>query len=111
MTLSDLLGFLAATLTTVSFVPQAWLAVRTRNTAGISLTMYALFLCGITAWLAYGLMIASWPIIIANAITIALASLVFGIALQNILKARRQRLSPAADGLASPATAEEGAWP
>lgn len=70
----DWLGFLAATLTTSSFVPQAWLTYRTRDVRGISLGMYGAFTLGIAAWLAYGLMLGAWPVIIANSVTLALAA-------------------------------------
>ena len=68
-----LIGYGAATLTTVSFVPQAWLTFRTRDVSGISLGMYSAFTTGIALWLVYGIVIGSWPIIIANIITVALA--------------------------------------
>jgi MtN3 and saliva related transmembrane protein len=68
------LGYCAATLTTASFVPQAWLIFRTRNVSGISLAMYSAFTLGIALWLAYGVMLGAWPIIIANIITLVLAS-------------------------------------
>jgi MtN3 and saliva related transmembrane protein len=61
-------------LTTASFVPQAWLIFRTRNVSGISLAMYSAFTLGIALWLAYGVMLGAWPIIIANIITLVLAS-------------------------------------
>ena len=70
----DWLGFAAATLTTSSFVPQAWLTFRTRDVSGISLGMYGAFTLGIVAWLIYGLMLGAWPVIIANGITLALAA-------------------------------------
>lgn len=70
---ADWLGYAAATLTTLSFVPQAWLTLRTRRVDGISLGMYSLFTLGIVLWLAYGWRLGEWPIIIANAITLALA--------------------------------------
>jgi MtN3 and saliva related transmembrane protein len=70
----ETLGYLAASLTTLSFVPQAWLTLRTRETRGISLGMYAAFTLGVALWLAYGVAIGRWPIIVANAITLALAA-------------------------------------
>ena len=70
----DWLGFAAATLTTSSFVPQAWLTFRTRDVSGISLAMYSAFTLGIVAWLVYGLMLGAWPVIIANGVTLALAA-------------------------------------
>ncbi len=76
MNLSDGVGTLAATLTTVAFVPQVWKVWHTQHTADISLAMYALFAAGVAMWLAYGLLLGAWPIIIANAITLLLASAV-----------------------------------
>ena len=70
MNLHDLIGYVAAALTTASFVPQAALTLRTRDVSGISLTMYAAFTIGVALWLAYGLALGKWPIIIANAITL-----------------------------------------
>jgi len=74
--LSELIGYPAAILTTVAFVPQAWKSWRTRDLSGISLPMYALFTLGVAFWLAYGLLIASTPVIIGNGITLVLATVV-----------------------------------
>ncbi|MBI2769338.1 MAG: SemiSWEET transporter [Burkholderiales bacterium] len=71
--LAEIVGYFAAFLTTCSFVPQAWLTFRTRNVSGISLGMYGVFAAGVALWLAYGLLLHAWPIVIANAITLALA--------------------------------------
>ncbi len=73
MTLHEPIGYLAAILTTCSFVPQAWRTYRTRDVSGISLGMYLVFACGVALWLMYGLLLAAWPIVTANAITLALA--------------------------------------
>jgi MtN3 and saliva related transmembrane protein len=72
--LTEWLGYAAAALTTTSFVPQAWLIFRTRDVSGISLAMYSAFTAGIALWLAYGVMLGAWPVIIANVITLALAT-------------------------------------
>jgi len=74
--LSTLFGYPAAFLTTIAFVPQAWQSWRTRDLSGISLPMYALFTLGVALWLGYGLAIGSLPVIVANAVTLALAALV-----------------------------------
>ena len=74
MTLTDLIGTLAAVLTTVSFLPQALHTFRTKDVRGISLGMYSAFTLGVALWLVYGLMIGAWPVVIANVITLALAS-------------------------------------
>ncbi len=72
----DWLGSAAATFTTASFIPQAWKVWHTRHTADISLGMYALFTLGVGLWLAYGILLTAWPIIIANCITLLLAGAV-----------------------------------
>jgi MtN3 and saliva related transmembrane protein len=73
MSAPELIGYLAAILTTCSFVPQAWLTFRTRNVSGISLGMYSVFASGVALWLTYGLLLSAWPIVLANSITLALA--------------------------------------
>ena len=70
---TDWVGYAAAFLTTCSFVPQAWLTFRSRDVRGISLGMYSVFATGVALWLAYGLLLRAWPIVVANAITLALA--------------------------------------
>lgn len=67
------LGYLAATLTTGSFVPQALHTFRSKDLSGISLGMYGAFTLGVALWLLYGLALGEWPIIIANLVTLALA--------------------------------------
>lgn len=76
MTLPDFIGSTAATLTTIAFIPQAWKVWRTRHTADISMGMYVLFTIGVALWLAYGILIGSWPVILANSFTLALAGAV-----------------------------------
>lgn len=78
----DWTGYLAAVLTTASFVPQAWLTFRTRDVRGISLGMYSVFAFGVALWLAYGLLLRAWPIVLANAITLALAIAILGMKLR-----------------------------
>jgi MtN3 and saliva related transmembrane protein len=73
MTLIDIVGSLAACLTTVSFMPQAWLSFKTRDVSGVSLGMYSVFTLGVALWLLYGLLLRAWPIVISNVITLALA--------------------------------------
>ena len=70
----DWLGYAAASLTTLSFVPQAWHTFQTRDVSGISLSMYGAFTLGVLLWLVYGVMLGAWPVIVANLITLALAT-------------------------------------
>lgn len=67
------LGFIAATLTTVSFVPQVIYCWTTKDTRSISFGMYVCFCLGVLLWLIYGLLIEQWPIVIANCLTLLLA--------------------------------------
>jgi MtN3 and saliva related transmembrane protein len=73
MTLTELMGYAAATLTTLSFVPQALHTFRTRDVSGISLGMYSMFTAGVAFWLIYGLLLQAWPIVMANVVTLVLA--------------------------------------
>ena len=75
-------GFAAAFLTTFSFVPQAVMAIRTRNTSGISRGMYLMFTAGVALWLVYGLALDSWPMIFANTVTLVLAATILAMKLR-----------------------------
>ncbi|EYC52750.1 membrane protein [Hylemonella gracilis str. Niagara R] len=71
--MTDLIGYLAAGLTTLSFLPQALHTFRTRDVSGISLGMYTLFTTGVALWVAYGALMASGPLLAANVVTLSLA--------------------------------------
>lgn len=71
--LIEIIGLIAATLTTLSFLPQTIKIIQTKNTQSISLVMYLAFTSGVLSWLVYGILIISWPIILANAVTLCLA--------------------------------------
>lgn len=77
------IGYLAATLTTLSFVPQAAKTIRSRDTSGISLGMYVVFTLGIVAWFLYGIALGSWPMIVSNAITFVLAAVILVLKLRH----------------------------
>jgi MtN3 and saliva related transmembrane protein len=79
MNIERIVGLGAATLTTVSFIPQVWRSWKTHDTRGISLSMYAVFTLGIALWLAYGVFLGDLPIILANIVTLALASVVLAL--------------------------------
>ena len=75
-------GYVAATLTTLSFLPQAIKTVRTRDARGISLGMYVVFTIGVMFWLAYGIVLHSWPMIIANVVTLGLSATILALKLR-----------------------------
>ena len=65
-----LLGLIAATLTTIAFIPQVIKAWLSKSTKDISLIMYALVTTGILLWLIYGILISDIPLIFANVISL-----------------------------------------
>jgi MtN3 and saliva related transmembrane protein len=79
----DWIGYLAAILTIISFVPQALQNWRTKITNGISLRMYILFTCGVTRWLICGILIMAWPMILANTIIVILTCIVLSLKLRH----------------------------
>lgn len=74
--LTDIIGSVAATLTTVAFLPQAIQVIKTKSTRDISLVMYLVFTAGVGFWLTYGILLGAVPIIIGNVITLFLALIV-----------------------------------
>lgn len=74
--LINIVGLLAATLTTISFLPQVIKIVKTKHTKDISLLMYIIFTAGVLLWLFYGILLKEPPIIIGNGITLILVMIV-----------------------------------
>ena len=66
-------GFFAAFCTTIAFVPQAIKVYKSKSTKDISLYMFLIFTIGVLSWLIYGIIISNLPIILANAVTLALS--------------------------------------
>jgi len=69
----ELIGFAAAFLTTIAFIPQVVQVWKTNSVEGLSLTTYIIFVIGVFLWFLYGLNIGSLSMIIANSITVVLA--------------------------------------
>ena len=78
----ELLGYAGAVLTTGSFIPQAVMTIRSRDTRGISRGMYVIFTTGVAFWLAYGIAIDSLPMVLANTVTLGLAGTVLALKLR-----------------------------
>jgi len=85
-TTAEIIGYLAATLTTASFVPQAILTIKTRNTESLSLGMYSTFTLGVLCWLIYGIHLGDKAIIFANAITLLLAASILSFKIYNMIR-------------------------
>ncbi len=75
MDLVNILGLVAGTLTTVAFVPQVVKTYKSRSAKDLSLDMFLIFCTGTAAWLSYGIMIGSLPVILANAVTLVLSAI------------------------------------
>jgi MtN3 and saliva related transmembrane protein len=69
-------GYIAAILTTFSFLPQALQVIRTKNTTGINLTMYTMFVVGVACWTIYGISLRDIALTAANTVTGLFASIV-----------------------------------
>ena len=76
-------GYVAAALTTVAFVPQALKTLRSRDTRSISLGMHVVFTVGLCFWLAYGIVLGSWPMLLSNVVTLALALVILALKLRH----------------------------
>lgn len=82
MDIGELLGTLAAILTTIAFIPQVIQVWKTKQTKDISLGMFSLFSVGVFLWFLYGIFLRKWPMIIANGIVFVLASIIVGFKLK-----------------------------
>tara|TARA_B100000780_G_scaffold99230_2_gene69289 strand:- start:6027 stop:6293 length:267 start_codon:yes stop_codon:yes gene_type:complete len=72
----EIIGLLAAILTTIAFIPQVYKVVKTNSSEGLSLTTYLIFIVGVTLWLIYGLLKGSISMILGNGITFLLALII-----------------------------------
>lgn len=77
------LGLMAATFTTVSFLPQAIKTIKTKHVKGLSLMTYLIFNVGLIFWLIYGLMINNLPIILANIVTLIFTLTILGVIIKH----------------------------
>ena len=104
MPLPDLLGYAAAVLTTVSFVPQAHRTWKTRCARDVSLGMLSLFSLGVALWLCYGVVLGARPVVAANAATLALALFILAMKLRFDRSSRQPRDEAADIPLTAPLT-------
>ena len=70
---TEIIGYMAAVLTTVAFVPQVVLVYKTKDTDSISLLMFIIFSLGLVSWAVYGIILNQYPLIIANVTTLILS--------------------------------------
>jgi MtN3 and saliva related transmembrane protein len=89
MTTPEIISYLAGALTTASFVPQAILTIKTKDTESLSLGMYSTFTLGVLCWLIYGIHLEDKAIIVANSITLMLASLILFFKIYNMVRKKK----------------------
>ncbi len=75
----DVLGFAAATLTTLAFLPQVLKSWKRRSVDDLSLAMLVALNLGIVLWIAYGLAIAAVPLVVANIVTLVFTATLLGL--------------------------------
>lgn len=85
----QILGYIAACFTTISFLPQALKTIKTRDTTGISFWMYAVFSTGVFFWIIYGLYLNDPAIYLANMITFLFAVIILAFKIINIRKGEK----------------------
>jgi MtN3 and saliva related transmembrane protein len=83
MTIETIVGTAAAALTTLSFLPQVIKTWKSRSTKDISLAMFIAFCAGVFLWMVYGIMIWSWPVIIANAVVFILGAIILALKIKH----------------------------
>ena len=76
MQVVTVVSIFAASLSMISFIPQAWSIIRSRNTDGISLKMYVITVVGFVLWLFYGVLLKQWAMIVQNIICLGLSSFI-----------------------------------
>jgi MtN3 and saliva related transmembrane protein len=91
MTHTEIIGAVAATLTTIAFVPQAHKVLVYKDTHSLSLGMYLIFTTGVVLWGVYGWLRDDWVIIAANAITAVLCLAILVMKLRNDVLGRVNR--------------------
>ena len=85
----DIVASIAAVCTTIAFLPQVLLVLKSKNTDSISFVMYSVFITGVILWLVFGIMTLQWPIIIANIITFIFAFIIWFSKLKSIQKGKK----------------------
>ena len=80
----EIIGLVAAALTTSAFIPQVYKVYKEKSGVGISLTMYLIFFVGLSLWLLYGYLVGSISIVIANGVTLILAAIIIYYKLKNL---------------------------
>jgi len=107
MNTATIIGSLAAIASTVSFAPQAWKIIKSRNTKDISAGMYMLTVSGFFLWAGYGMLLGEWPLIVTNSICLVMSS--FILTMKLLPKPKKEAVASVLDPDAPPHTKHGGA--
>lgn len=99
MNAGEVMGAFASVASVVSFTPQAWRIIKTRDTKSLSAPMYALTVLGFALWIGYGIGIGSWQVIATNAICCALSA--FILTMKLLSPSKKEKVADALDPEAS----------
>jgi MtN3 and saliva related transmembrane protein len=97
---ATVIGGFATVASTVSFVPQAWKIIKFRRTHDISTGMYAVTVTGFALWTAYGVLLASWPLIVTNTLCLLLSA--FILTMKLLPRRQKEAVADALDPKARP---------
>ncbi|GAB4336352.1 MAG: hypothetical protein OHK0038_14570 [Flammeovirgaceae bacterium] len=87
--MGDIIGLIAACLTTVAYVPQVIRTWKTKSTGDISLGMYSMMFVGTALWLTYGIIKNDLPIMLANTITVCLSCIILYFKILGMVKQKK----------------------
>lgn len=85
----EIVGYVAGAITTLSFLPQLILTVRSRQAEGVSLRMYVLFSFGVALWITYGVFRKSPAVVLTNAVTLLLTVVIVGLVVRARFKQKQ----------------------
>lgn len=95
MDMTTIIGSAAALCSTVSFAPQAWKIIRSRDTEGLSPWMYGVTVVGFSLWLVYGIRLGQWPLMITNGICLMFSAFILAMIL--LPKPKMEKVAEALD--------------
>lgn len=75
----EMIGYVAAVLTTVAFVPQVLKIIQSKSAKDVSLLMYTVLFTGVLLWFIYGILLHSFPLILANGVTMGLITIIIAL--------------------------------
>jgi MtN3 and saliva related transmembrane protein len=95
MNITTFIGATAALVSTLSFAPQAWRIIATRDTSAISFSAYTLTVVAFSLWTTYGVLKMDWPLIVPNAICLVMAA--FILMMKALPQRKKEKVADAID--------------